>query len=208
MRFFKCFFLAGLYHSGRQRSTSEYLMGNRDIQVVPAALSLTVSFISSILILGEPAEMYTFGGQLMISKLGWVLGAVLSTVIFVPVLHPLKLTSVNEVCSFMDRLTLRITVDLYRRLDSSGSVYSRRRLRRWPMGVEPNDKWCRQREGAPIGFNVAQPLPATAKETLPSRVNCTRDSPPQCQSRDVARNGAHKSPIRAFTCRWFKCMMT
>ena len=92
-------FLIGLYHSGRQRSTSEYLMGNHNIQVIPAAMSLTVSFISSILILGEPAEMYTFGGQLWISKFGWMLGAVLSTVIFVPVLHPLKLTSVNEVNS-------------------------------------------------------------------------------------------------------------
>lgn len=91
------FLLIGLYHSGRQRSTSEYLMGNHDIQVIPAAMSLTVSFISSILILGEPAEMYTFGGQLWISKFGWLLGAALSTVIFVPVLHPLKLTSVNEV---------------------------------------------------------------------------------------------------------------
>ena len=74
-------------------------MGNRNIQVVPAAVSLTVSFISSILILGEPAEMYTFGGQLMISKLGWMFGAALSTVVFVPVLHPLKLTSVNKVCA-------------------------------------------------------------------------------------------------------------
>ena len=48
----------GIYHSctgGKQRTTDEYLRGGKDIGVIPAALSLTVSFVSSIMIIGWPA---------------------------------------------------------------------------------------------------------------------------------------------------------
>ena len=72
-------------------------MSSHKIQVLPATLSLTVSFISSILILGDPAEIYTFGGQFFLSKFGWALGAVLAALVFVPVLQPLGTSSVNEV---------------------------------------------------------------------------------------------------------------
>ena len=54
----------GLYHAfagGRQRTTGEYLMGNRNMRTVPVSLSILVSFISAILVLGTPAEMYTKG---------------------------------------------------------------------------------------------------------------------------------------------------
>ena len=90
----------GIYHSctgGKQRTTDEYLRGGKDIGVIPAALSLTVSFVSSIMIIGWPAEVYTFGGQYFLGGFGFALGYLLCAFIYVPVLYPLKTTTANEV---------------------------------------------------------------------------------------------------------------
>ena len=54
-------FFSGLYHSfsgGKQKTVKEYVQGDGRIKLIPAAISLTVSFISSILILGYPAEVF------------------------------------------------------------------------------------------------------------------------------------------------------
>ena len=58
---------------------------------------LQVSFVSAIIVLGHPAEMYVHGTQLVIRVLGYVVGIMLSTIIFVPLLYPLKLKTVFEV---------------------------------------------------------------------------------------------------------------
>ena len=72
-------------------------VGGKDIGVIPAALSLTVSFVSSIMIIGWPAEVYTFGGQYFLGGFGFALGYLLCAFIYVPVLYPLKTTTANEV---------------------------------------------------------------------------------------------------------------
>ncbi len=90
----------GIFHSmtgGRQKTTDEYLMGNRKMKVLPVTLSFTVSYISTILILGFPAEIYSFGGQIVVTLIGVWLGTVFACIVFVPLLYPLRLTSVNEV---------------------------------------------------------------------------------------------------------------
>ncbi len=93
--------LSGIYHAftgGRQKTTEEYLRGGGQIGVLGASVSLTVSFISSILILGYPAEIYSFGSQYWVGNFGWAfLAPVLSAVVYVPVLYPLQTTTSNEV---------------------------------------------------------------------------------------------------------------
>ncbi|CAL1538590.1 unnamed protein product [Lymnaea stagnalis] len=45
---------------GKQKTQGEhYLMANRNMTIIPVAISILVSFMSAILILGNPAEMYT-----------------------------------------------------------------------------------------------------------------------------------------------------
>lgn len=90
----------GLYHAfagGRQRTTSEYLMGDRKLKVFPTALSLLVTFQSSIMMLGYPAEIYVYGIMFWLTAFGFVITSLISTVIFIPLFHPLKMTSVYEV---------------------------------------------------------------------------------------------------------------
>ena len=89
----------GVYYAlsgGRQSTTDEYHMGNRKMSVLPVTLSYTVSFISTILLLGFPAEIYSFGAEIAMGSVGVMLGNLLAVFIFVPVLYPLKYTSINE----------------------------------------------------------------------------------------------------------------
>ena len=91
----------GFYHGctgGRQKTTAEFLLANRNLKVIPTVISLLVSFQSAILVLGEVAEMYTFGITFWPM---YVLSVAISMVIverlFVPWFYPLKMTSVFEV---------------------------------------------------------------------------------------------------------------
>ena len=91
----------GLYHGctgGRQKTTTEFLLANRNLKVIPTLISMLVSFQSAIMILGFVSEMYTFGFGLWP---GYVVSVSISLIIverlFVPWFYPLKLTSVFEV---------------------------------------------------------------------------------------------------------------
>ena len=56
-----------------------------------------VSFQSAITILGTPAEMYTAGTEYFVYLGGISLAIIIATLVFVPLLHPLKMTSSFEV---------------------------------------------------------------------------------------------------------------
>jgi len=89
----------GLYHAfsgGKQRTTNEYLMANRQMKTLPVALSILVSFVSGILVLGTPAEMYTRGTQLMMRIIGYCIACFLSSRFLVPLFFTIRVTSSFE----------------------------------------------------------------------------------------------------------------
>eukprot|EP00057_Strongylocentrotus_purpuratus_P014276 XP_011668750.1 PREDICTED: sodium-coupled monocarboxylate transporter 2-like [Strongylocentrotus purpuratus] len=54
----------GIYYAcsgGRQQSTEEFLVGNRQMNPIPVAMSLAVSFISAVMFLGMTSESYSNG---------------------------------------------------------------------------------------------------------------------------------------------------
>lgn len=97
----------GVYYAirdflGRDKATTgEFLMGGRNMRLLPVAISILVSFMSAILILGTPAEMYTEGTLYTLYLLGMILSILLSVLLFVPLLYPLKLTSSFEVSRWL-----------------------------------------------------------------------------------------------------------
>ena len=100
MRVSTWWLILGLYHAlrgGRQRTTGEYIHGNRQMGLIPIMLSLMVTHISTMTLLGYPAEIYAYGGQYWVGTWGVILGVLLACGIFVPVFYPLQITSVNEV---------------------------------------------------------------------------------------------------------------
>src|SRR5688572_1448340 len=91
----------GVYHSatgGRQKTTSEFIMANRSLKVLPTAVSLLVSFQSAVTILGMTAEMYSYGSHFIIlMAISFTLAIILTMQVAIPWLYPLKLVSINEV---------------------------------------------------------------------------------------------------------------
>lgn len=90
----------GLFTSLRgqgQTTTSEYLLGNRQMALLPVTMSMMVSFVSSNTFMGYPAESYAFGIQLWMSVIGSILGMVGACYVYVGVFYNLKLTSITEV---------------------------------------------------------------------------------------------------------------
>ncbi|XP_033759654.1 sodium-dependent multivitamin transporter-like [Pecten maximus] len=89
----------GVYYAlsgGRQKTTKEYLLGNRKMNIMPVGLSLMVSFESSIMMLGFPAEIYTYGIMFWWFTVGFMLAQLIAIRIVVPLIHPLRVTSVYE----------------------------------------------------------------------------------------------------------------
>ncbi|XP_056008018.1 putative sodium-dependent multivitamin transporter isoform X2 [Ostrea edulis] len=89
----------GLYYAcsgGRQGTTTEYHLGNRNMNFLPVMFSLMVTSQSSILILGVPAEVYLFGYLAAFVGFGFWFAFWVAARIIIPVVHPLKITSINE----------------------------------------------------------------------------------------------------------------
>lgn len=90
----------GVYHSltgGRQRTTAEFIMADRRLKVLPTTISLLVSFVSAISLLGMSAEMYCYGTQFLVNIVFVVIMFLTITErIIIPWLYPLKLVSAYE----------------------------------------------------------------------------------------------------------------
>ncbi|XP_034234535.1 putative sodium-dependent multivitamin transporter isoform X2 [Thrips palmi] len=81
-------------------SEADYLVGGRSMGTIPVALSLFASFISGIALLGYPAEVYVFGGQVVYNALSYPLTGLLLGYQLLPVFRNLRTLSVYE---YLDR---------------------------------------------------------------------------------------------------------
>ncbi|RXG55994.1 Sodium-dependent multivitamin transporter [Armadillidium vulgare] len=71
-------------------------MGNRNLKTLPVAMSLLTSYISAIGLLGFSGEVYGNGLQIGSIILGGPSALIFASYFVLPVLYPLKLTSINE----------------------------------------------------------------------------------------------------------------
>ena len=114
----------------KQRTATEYLLGDKSMGVVPVAISLVaryfdlntiiqlwskmliyipiLSHISGITVLGVPAEIYTYGTQYIASIFVTPIVGLLIIHIFLPVFYKLQLTSSYEVSKFSSLLKTNI----------------------------------------------------------------------------------------------------
>ena len=90
----------GVYHAftgGRQSTTEEFLMADRNMNPIPVSLSLVASFISAITVLGTPAEVYISGSMYWIYGFAYVGVGLLTAIFFLPIFFAVGATSANEV---------------------------------------------------------------------------------------------------------------
>ncbi|XP_076801198.1 sodium-coupled monocarboxylate transporter 1-like [Clavelina lepadiformis] len=80
----------------QQNGTEGYLMGGRSMGMVPISLSLSVSFMSAITVLGAPAEVYLYGTMYWWFLLAMFFVAVITAEIFIPVFYNIGISSTYE----------------------------------------------------------------------------------------------------------------
>ena len=93
--------LTFVFIGGKQRTVTEYLTGDRKLSMFPASVSMVVSYMSAISMLRDPAESYMYGAIYMWQILAGIIGAILASVLFVPLLYPLQLTSSSKVSNYV-----------------------------------------------------------------------------------------------------------
>ncbi|KAK6747134.1 hypothetical protein RB195_000388 [Necator americanus] len=97
----------GVYHairsrlllkSGQTKTTAkdEYLMGGHMMPSIPVALSLLTTFLSGILMLAVPAEMFQRGVQIWMNFIVGIFSSIITCVVFLPVFHKMKCTCLHE----------------------------------------------------------------------------------------------------------------
>ena len=67
------------------------------MKTLPISISLLVTFLSAITLLGVPSEIFTYGAQYMVVLISYILPTATAAIIFVPIFHGLRLTSAHEV---------------------------------------------------------------------------------------------------------------
>ncbi|XP_014671169.1 PREDICTED: sodium-dependent multivitamin transporter-like [Priapulus caudatus] len=100
----------GVYHGcigSKQTTTDEFLMGGKNMGVIPVALSMVASFLSAISLLGQPAEMYYYGTQFCFFTFCVIIAFPVAANIFIPIFHGLEVTSAYETgqITFRGRMT-------------------------------------------------------------------------------------------------------
>ncbi|ELT90106.1 hypothetical protein CAPTEDRAFT_166259 [Capitella teleta] len=80
----------------KKENADDFLVGGRSMSILPVSISVLSAFLSAILILGTPAEIYTEGTQYWMYVIGQMFSCIFAALLFVPLLYPLRLTSSYE----------------------------------------------------------------------------------------------------------------
>ncbi|XP_071876026.1 sodium-coupled monocarboxylate transporter 1 isoform X1 [Bombus fervidus] len=88
----------GIYFGFIKKSSGEdeYLVGGRNMKTFPVSLSLIASFISGISLLGTPTEVYVHGVSYLCIGFGVIIVGFVTSGIYLPIFHELRLTSTYE----------------------------------------------------------------------------------------------------------------
>ncbi|KAK7113233.1 sodium-coupled monocarboxylate transporter 1-like [Littorina saxatilis] len=89
----------GMYYAFRDRkqvTSRNFMVASQGMYVVPVAMSLAVTFLSALSLLGNPVEIYNFNTMFWYLVLALLLAVAACAHIFVPFFYRLKVTTVFE----------------------------------------------------------------------------------------------------------------
>lgn len=98
---------------GKQKTTAEYLLANRKMRHFPVAISLLVSYLSAITLLGVPSEIYTYGAQYYVLIVSYFIICGTVAVVFVPMFRRVNITCANEYLELRFSVGVRIVGCLF-----------------------------------------------------------------------------------------------
>lgn len=86
----------GIYYrftGGKQKTAQEYLLGDKNMSVIPVAFSLMASFMSAITLLGVTQENYTYGTQFVLINVSYFIATPIAAYLYLPVFFRLQNTA-------------------------------------------------------------------------------------------------------------------
>ncbi|GAB0098634.1 hypothetical protein DMENIID0001_143970 [Sergentomyia squamirostris] len=90
-------FLIGLYHGflskRKQNTPEEYFLGGKSMNIIPVAVSLVVTFVSGMTIIGVTADVYAHGTLHWLYIVTNLIMVLITGLIFLPVFYDLQLPS-------------------------------------------------------------------------------------------------------------------
>ncbi|KAL1517792.1 hypothetical protein ABEB36_001516 [Hypothenemus hampei] len=92
----------GIYFGffGKKQSTSkEYLMGGKQMAVIPIAISLVASHTSGITLMAVPADVYQYGATYWLAVISIFVTVFITIYVYLPVFYELGITSTYEYLS-------------------------------------------------------------------------------------------------------------
>ncbi|XP_071835571.1 sodium-coupled monocarboxylate transporter 1-like isoform X2 [Apostichopus japonicus] len=101
----------GVYHActgGKQSTTKEFLLADRNMNALPVAMSLVASFISAITYLGTPVENYLHGSMFWLFGFAYIVVGILTIRLFMPVFFNMNITSAYEYLELRFNKAVRI----------------------------------------------------------------------------------------------------
>ncbi|KAK9722162.1 Sodium:solute symporter family [Popillia japonica] len=93
--------LVGVYYGiiKKQKTAADYLLGNKQMGILPISMSLVSSSLSGLAVLGVPADIYRYGVTYMLALLIFPLVILVGATIYIPVFYNLQITSTYEYLS-------------------------------------------------------------------------------------------------------------
>uniref|UniRef100_A0AAX7VI44 Solute carrier family 5 member 8 n=1 Tax=Astatotilapia calliptera TaxID=8154 RepID=A0AAX7VI44_ASTCA len=89
----------GFYYAWRSRkqgTSRDFLTGGRKLNALAVSMSLTASYMSSVTVLSNPAEVYRYGAIFGYLSISYVIAVVYTSEVFLPVFYRLAINSTYE----------------------------------------------------------------------------------------------------------------
>ncbi|CAG9862884.1 unnamed protein product [Phyllotreta striolata] len=107
--------MIGIYYrftGGKQKTTREYLLADKNMSIAPVAFSLMASFMSAITLMGVSSENYTYGLQFIVINISYGLFTPVAAYLYLPVFFKLQATSAYEYLELRFGKTARLAASL------------------------------------------------------------------------------------------------
>jgi len=106
----------GIFFAIKDRKKSDdvedYMLGGRNLSTIPVALSLSVSFMSAITVLGTPADIYQYGTMYWWFLLALFIVVVITSEIYIPTFYKMGISSTYEYLDERFNKSVRLAVTI------------------------------------------------------------------------------------------------
>ncbi|CAF3574624.1 unnamed protein product [Rotaria sp. Silwood1] len=84
------------FFKSKKSSAKEFMIADGGMGVFPTALSIMVSFLSAITLLGTPSEIYMYGTMYCYQAVSWAIASTVTALVFMPKFREMNFTSAYE----------------------------------------------------------------------------------------------------------------